>query len=96
MIKSFGNPATSDLYHGYRSREAFSIPQTIWKAALRKLDMLNFAVELRDLSSPPGNRLEKLSGRFEGCHSIRINDQFRIAFQFHDGHAYEVQILDYH
>lgn len=95
MIKSFGTRVTADLYHGRNSR-ALSIPQTIWKTALRKLDMLNYAADLRDLLSPSGNRLEKLSGGLEGFYSIRINDQFRIVFRFHDGHAYEVQIADYH
>ncbi len=95
MIKSFGSHATKALYHGYRV-DAQSLPQTIWKTALRKLDMLNSALELRDLRSPPGNRLEKLSGRLEGRCSIRINDQFRVVFRFHEGHAYEVEIQDYH
>ena len=95
MIKSFGTRVTADLYHA-RNSMALSIPQTIWKTALRKLDMLNYAADLRDLLSPSGNRLEKLSGGFEGFYSIRINDQFRIVFRFHDGHAYEVRIADYH
>lgn len=95
MIQSFSSSETEAVYHGYW-REAGSIPQSIWKTAARKLDMLNAAGELRDLLSPPGNRLEKLQGFLSGRYSIRINDQFRIVFRFEDGHAYEVKIVDYH
>ena len=95
MIKSFGSKPTEALYFGYW-REAGSIPQNLWKSAIRKLDMLNYAAELRGLLSPPGNRFERLSGNFKGRYSIRINDQFRIIFWFEDGHAYEVEIIDYH
>lgn len=58
--------------------------------------MLNAARELRDLASPPGNRLEALRGERQGQHSIRINDQWRICFVWRDGDAYEVEITDYH
>ncbi len=95
MIKTFGSPETAAIFHGW-SRQVRGIPQTIWNVAGRKLDMLNAASELRDLLSPPGNRLEKLRGKWEGWHSIRINDQYRIVFQFHDGNTYEVKITDYH
>jgi proteic killer suppression protein len=57
--------------------------------------MLNYAKELKDLLSPPGNRLELLSGNLAGLHSIRINDQWRIVFRWNKG-AYDVQIVDYH
>ncbi len=97
MIKSFGSAATADIYHGYiGSRDARRLPQTILRTAERKLDLLNAAAELQDLLSPPGNRLEKLRGDAKGRYSIRVNDQFRIVFRFHDGHAYEVEITDYH
>lgn len=58
--------------------------------------MLHAAVELRDLASPPGNRLERLRGNREGQHSIRINDQWRICFVWKNGNAYDVEIVDYH
>lgn len=64
--------------------------------ALRKLKMLDAAVELKDLASPPGNRLERLKGKREGQFSIRINDQWRICFVWKEGDAYEVEIVDYH
>jgi len=63
---------------------------------LRKLVMLDSAESLQDLRVPPGNRLEKLSGDRKGQHSIRINDQWRICFEWRDGDAYQVEIADYH
>ncbi len=58
--------------------------------------MLNNAVNLNDLRVPPANRLEKLSGIRAGQHSIRINDRWRLCFEWRDGDAYEVEITDYH
>jgi proteic killer suppression protein len=69
---------------------------SIERIALRKLRMLHAARELRDLASPPGNRLEALRGDRAGQHSIRINEQWRICFVWKDGNAYEVEIVDYH
>ena len=66
------------------------------RTALRKLEMLHAAKELRDLRVPPGNRLEPLHGDREGQHSIRINDQWRVCFVWQDGDAYGVEITDYH
>lgn len=64
--------------------------------ALRKLLLLDAAERLEDLRVPPGNRLEKLAGERKGQHSIRINDQWRICFRWHQGDTYEVEIVDYH
>ena len=61
-----------------------------------KLEILDAADVLKDLTIPPGNRLEKLTGSREGQHSIRINDQWRICFIWRSGDAYEVEIVDYH
>ena len=58
--------------------------------------MLDAAESLQDLRVPPGNRLEKLSGNRVGQHSVRINDQWRICFEWRDGDAYQVEIIDYH
>ena len=63
---------------------------------LRKLGLVDAAEKLEDLRVPPGNRLEKLKGRRAGQHSIRVNDQWRICFEWKDGNAYEVEIVDYH
>lgn len=61
----------------------------------RKLDMLNYAKELKDLRSPPGNRLELLKGDLTGFFSIRVNDQWRVVFRW-DHEPYDVYIADYH
>jgi proteic killer suppression protein len=68
----------------------------IQQTALRKLRMLNNAVSLDDLRIPPANRLEKLSGDRAGQYTIRINDQWRICFEWREGDAFRVEIADYH
>ena len=96
MIRSFGDRATEDLFHGRNTRQARRIGSSIRAAAVRKLDMLNAAVALEVLRSPPGNRLEALAGDLEGFHSIRINAQWRIIFEWKNGGAERVRIIDYH
>lgn len=96
MIVSFGDAATADLYHGRRTARARRFSVTMRASALQKLDVLNAAGGLEDLRSPPGNRLEALSGDLRGFHSIRINAQWRIVFRWSAGHAHEVRIADYH
>lgn len=66
------------------------------KVAMRKLQQLNAATDLAFLRIPPGNRLEALKGDREGQYSIRINDQWRICFKWQNGHANDVEIVDYH
>lgn len=96
MILDFGDQTTKDIFHGDNTKAARRIPSVIWNTTCRKLDMLNAAHELRDLSVPPGNRLEALKGKLTSFHSLRINDQFRIMFKWVDGNARAVQITDYH
>ena len=96
MILSFGDRATEDSFNGAETRDARHFPKDIWRVARRKLDMLNAAHELIDLSVPPGNRLEKLKGKLADFHSVRINDQFRVIFKWKDGNAKNVRITDYH
>ena len=72
------------------------MPQTIWKVVERKLDLVNAAHSLNDLRVPPANRLEALKSNLKGKYSIRIKDQYRLVFEFRDGNAYEVEIIDYH
>ena len=96
MIASFGDKASAALYHGERGKAIRKFPPAIRAAALRKLDVLNGAAELRDLRSPPGNRLEALRGDLAGLHSIRVNDQWRIVFRWVDSDAHDVRIVDYH
>lgn len=96
MIVGFGDETTEDIFHGDNTKAARRIPAVIWKVACRRLDMLNAAHALQDVVVPPGNRLEALRGALAGFHSIRINDQFRIVFQWKDGNAHDVRITDYH
>jgi toxin HigB-1 len=92
VIRSFRCPDTERLFH----RESVRRFKAIERPALRKLDMLDAATDLRTLSALPGNRLEALKGNRKGQHSIRINDQWRICFDWRAGHAYDVEIVDYH
>jgi proteic killer suppression protein len=96
MILNFQDRTTEDIYNGDDTKAARSIPRTIWKVAARKLDLLNAARDVQDLKVPPGNRLEMLKGNRKGWYSIRINDQYRIVFQWNDGNARDVGIVDYH
>nr|WP_305729633.1 type II toxin-antitoxin system RelE/ParE family toxin [Burkholderia ubonensis] len=92
MIRSFRCKDTQSLFAG-ESPKRF---RTIESVATRKLEMVAAAKELRDLRSPPGNRLEALHGNRDGQHSIRINEQLRICFEWTDDGPANVEILDYH
>ncbi|MDB4324777.1 type II toxin-antitoxin system RelE/ParE family toxin [bacterium] len=96
MIVSFGDKATAALFHGERGKATQRFPADIRRAALRKLDVLNGARELKDLRSPPGNRFEALRGNLAGLHSIRVNDQWRVVFRWVDNDAHDVSVVDYH
>ncbi|MBP9592235.1 MAG: type II toxin-antitoxin system RelE/ParE family toxin [Steroidobacteraceae bacterium] len=78
------------------SRETQRFPSELLRAARRKLLYLHDAAELGDLRVPPGNRLEALRGRWNGFHSIRIDDQWRVVFRWEHGDAFEVAVVDYH
>ena len=93
MIKSFRDREKAKIFSRERSTR---LPADIQQVAYRKLRMLNNAQSLADLRIPPGNRLEKLSGDREGQHSIRINDRWRICFDWRQGDAYLVEVVDYH
>ena len=93
MIRSFSDRVTEGLFHRERAKR---LPPLIQRAALRKLRMLHRATSLRDLRVPPSNRLEALKGDRRGQYSIRINDQFRICFEWKAGDAFQVEIVDYH
>ena len=97
MIKSFADQATEDLFEGINSRGARrACPRNLWRVAARKLDLLDSAEALDDLKSPPGNRLEALSADRRGQYSIRINQQYRICFEWTDSGPKDVEVVDYH
>jgi proteic killer suppression protein len=93
MIKTFKCKETLKLYH----REMFrKFPQDIQRTALKKLWMLDATPDLHSLNVPPSNRLEALKGDRKGQYSIHINLQYRICFKWEFGHAFDVEIVDYH
>jgi len=92
VIRSFRDKDTEAIFQQRRVRKY----QQIASVALRRLVQIDSAEELRDLASPPANRLELLKGNRAGQYSVRINDQYRICFRWKNGHAYEVEIADYH
>ena len=92
MIQSFQCEDTEQLFHDESVRKW----RAIENVARRKLNMIHAARKLDDLKVPPGNKLHKLSGDRAGQHAIRINDQYRVCFTWRDGHAYDVEIADYH
>lgn len=93
MIRGFRDREAERIWHGQASKK---LPPDIQNAARRKLRMLNNAQTLDDLRIPPANRLEALKGTRAGQHSIRINQQWRICFVWHQGQADQVEIVDYH
>ena len=92
MIESFRCPDTERLFR----RERVARFVNIESAARRRLDALHLATTLRDLLARPSNRLEALKRDRIGQHSIRINDRYRLCFRWHEGNAYDVEIVDYH
>ncbi|HER26098.1 MAG TPA: plasmid maintenance system killer protein [Rhodospirillales bacterium] len=93
MIENFHDKHTRALFELVKCHRKWRKFELV---ALRKLSMLHAAKELKDLRSPPGNRLESLSGNRSGQHSIRINSQYRVCFTWENGNAFRVEITDYH
>jgi len=93
VIRSFRDAETQKIFERLSSRR---LPPDLQRSALRKLLVLDGAAYLEDLRSPPGNRLEKLTGDRAGQYSIRINQQWRICFDWRGSDAYDVEIVDYH
>lgn len=93
MIKEFGDKESEKIWTGIRSKK---LPSEIQNVARRKLRMINNAQDVYDLRIPPANRLEKLKGDLKEYHSIRINNQWRLIFQWKNNDAYDVKIVDYH
>ena len=93
MIRSFGDKETEKIFNRELSRR---LPTDIQRIARRKLEILDASESLNDLRNPPSNRLEKLAGKRSHQYSIRVNDRWRICFEWRDDNAYEVEIVDYH
>jgi toxin HigB-1 len=93
MIVSFGDKTTQKIWDGEWVK-GFSTD--IQETARRKLRMLNNSFDIKDLMIPPSNRLEKLKGNRKGFYSIRVNDQWRLIFQWTNGNAFYVELIDYH
>ena len=93
MILTFGDKDTESIWNGIRVK---NMPIEIQNVGRRKLRMLNNSQTINDLRIPPSNRLEKLSGNLSDFYSIRINNQWRIIFQWIEGQSEQVKIVDYH
>lgn len=93
MIRTFANKETQRLYTTGQSKR---LPANLLRRAIRRLEYIELANTLNDLSVPHSNRLHPLKRDRKGQHSISINDQWRICFRFIDGDAYDVEIVDYH
>jgi proteic killer suppression protein len=93
MIKSFSDKSTKELFARVRVRQ---LPAHVHITAYKKLLLIDAASNLNDLRIPPGNKLEKLTGKMTDTYSIRINDQWRIIFKWIENNAFDVQIIDYH
>ena len=96
MIRSFGNRLADDLFNDRLTATTRRFPPDVRRSAQRKLQYLNAAKRLGDLAAPPGNRLEALKGDRQGCHTIRINDQWRIVFRWETDGVTGVEVTDYH
>lgn len=93
MIVSFGDKDTESIWKGIRVK---NMPLDLQNVGRRKLRMLNNSQNINDLTIPPSNRLEKLSGKYKDYYSIRINYQWRIIFKWIEGQSENVKIIDYH
>jgi len=97
VIRTFKDRGTEDIFNGQNTKEARRrCPRALWAVAARKLDQLDSVLELDELRIPPGNRLEHLSGDRTGQVSIRINEQYRVCFEWTDSGPDKIEIVDYH
>jgi toxin HigB-1 len=93
VIKSFADKRTAAVFAGFVVK---AVPNQIQNRARAKLLAIDAAKQPDDLRVPPGNRLEALHGDRRGQYSIRINEQWRICFEWREGAAWNVEIVDYH
>lgn len=94
-IRSFADNETEDFYFTGKSSHRVGWGR-VSSIVRRKLDQLNAAKHLTDLRAPPNNKLEALKGNLEGLYSIRVNDQWRVVFEWTDQGPAKVQVIDYH
>lgn len=96
-IRSFRNQGTQDIAQGMNSKAARAVlPPALHSLAYHRLLRIDAAILFSDLALYPSHRLEKLRGDRAGQHSVRINEKYRICFQWKNGDAFEVEIVDYH
>jgi len=93
VINSYRNKETKRIFDGEISKK---FPVAIQKRARRKIDSLDLAGNINDLRCPPSNHLEELSGDRQGQFSIRVNDQYRVCFEWVNNCAENVELTDYH
>jgi proteic killer suppression protein len=93
MIKQFADKPTAAIFSGLILRK---MDRRLQEKARLKLQQIDNATQLDDLRNPPSNRLERKSGNMKHLHCLRVNKQWRICFEWVDGHAYKVQLTDYH
>ena len=97
VIRSFADSGTEEIFDGKNTQQARrTCPRALWSIAVRKLDQLDSVEVVQELRVPPGNRLERLSGKRKGQYSIRINEQYRICFVWSDDGPLGVELVDYH
>lgn len=97
MIIRFKDRGAENIFNGLSSKAARkACPQSLWRVAARKLELLDSVENVEELRVPPGNRLEILAGERKGQHSIRVNEQYRICFVWTDSGPDQVEITDYH
>lgn len=97
MIQSFRDQGTEDVFNRKDTKRARkTIPQQLWKVALRKLNLVNTATRLQDFKVPPNNKFEALKEDRAGQHAIRINQQYRVCFEWTTAGPENVEITDYH
>ncbi len=97
MILSFKNQGTEDIFNGKNTKEARKFwPRVLWQIAARKLDQLDSIEFLDELRVPPGKRFEALTGDRRGKYSVRINERYRICFEWTESGPEKVDIVDYH
>jgi len=96
MIINFKHKLTKNLFEDKETLDTLRLPPSLRRAARRKILYLHDAAELNDLRAPPGNRLEQLKGDLRGYFSIRVNDQWRLIFRWHEGNVTDLELIDYH